>query len=192
MVLVRHAESVPPRPGGPQEVHRPLTPRGAAAARSLAYELVALKPTAVVSSPYARAVQTVAPTAELAGLQVRTRWDLREWDSGLGPTPDYAVHYAQSWAEPELARAGGEALQQLSARATDAVKQLADQHTGGLVVIGSHGMFVARLLAGFGLPVGWPFCRDMPMPAVYRVRFGPHGRVAAIDGPGLPGRRPVS
>ncbi|WP_181771646.1 histidine phosphatase family protein [Amycolatopsis pittospori] len=167
IVLVRHAESVPPTPGEPDDPDRPLTAAGAAAAERLAQELVALKPTAVVSSPYARAIQTVAPAALRAGLEVTTRWDLREWDSGLEPTPDYARHYARSWAEPDFARPGGESLRELTARATAVVEQLAAEHPGGVVLVGSHGTFVSRLLAGVRQGIDWPFSRDMPMPAVF-------------------------
>ncbi|GAA3986458.1 histidine phosphatase family protein [Allokutzneria multivorans] len=174
-MLVRHAESEIPRPGGPDEYHRPLTATGLAQAASL----VLPRPTRVVSSPYLRAVQTVAPL----GLPVDTVHELREWDSGLQPSPDYARHYAASWADPEMARPGGESLAQLTSRAVAALTALAD---GGVVVVGSHGTFVARALAGFGVStVDWPFSAAMPMPAVYRIRFSaghPH-----VSGPGLGG-----
>ncbi|KZB82283.1 histidine phosphatase family protein [Amycolatopsis regifaucium] len=171
IVLVRHAESVPPVPGKPDNPDRPLTAAGAAASEPLARELAAMNPTAVVSSPYRRAVETVAPAASRAGLEVTTRWELREWDSGLEPTPDYAVHYARSWANVDFARPGGESLRQLTARATAAVARLAEQHDGGVVLVGSHGTFVSRLLAGLTPGIDWRFSREMPMPAVYRLRW---------------------
>jgi hypothetical protein len=44
--------------------------------------------------------------------------------------------------------------------------------------------FVARALVGFGRgEVDWPFCRAMPMPAVYRLHFG--RRRVGVSGPGL-------
>ncbi|AIG79764.1 Hypothetical protein AJAP_34785 [Amycolatopsis japonica] len=170
IVLVRHAESVPPSPGKPDDRERPLTAAGVAAAELLAHELAGMNPTAVVSSPYRRAVATVAPAARAAGLEVTTRWELREWDSGLEPTPDYAAHYERSWADPDFARPGGESLRQLTARAMAAVDRLAEEYDGGVVLVGSHGTFVSRLLAGIGPGIDWPFSRDMPMPAVHRLR----------------------
>lgn len=171
LVLVRHAESVPPSPGRPDDPERPLTAAGVAAAELLAHELVAMNPTAVVSSPYRRAVATVEPAARRAGLEVTTHWELREWDSGLAPTPDFAGHYERSWADPDLARPGAESLRQLTARAMAAADRLAEEHDGGVVLVGSHGTFVSRLLAGIGPGIGWPFSRDMPMPAVHRLRW---------------------
>jgi phosphohistidine phosphatase SixA len=41
LVLVRHAESHPPTPGGPDELHRGLTPAGLAQAEQLVAELAA-------------------------------------------------------------------------------------------------------------------------------------------------------
>ncbi|MFJ8913524.1 histidine phosphatase family protein [Amycolatopsis sp. NPDC102389] len=171
IVLVRHAESVPPVPEEPDDPERPLTAAGVAAAELLAHELAAMNPTAVVSSPYRRAVETVAPAARAVGLEVTTRRELREWDSGLEPTPDYAVHYERSWADPDFARPGAESLRQLTARAMAAVDRLAEQHCGGVVLVGSHGTFVSRLLAGLGPGIGWAFSRDMPMPAVHLLRW---------------------
>ncbi len=177
IVLVRHAESVPPSPGEPDDPDRPLTAAGVAASELLAHELVAMNPTAVVSSPYRRAVSTVAPAARKAGLEVTMRWKLREWDSGLEPTADYAVHHERSWADPDFARPGGESLRQLTTRAMAAVGEIADQHFGGVVLVGSHGTFVSRLLAGLTPGIGWPFSRDMPMPAVHRLRWRRDGPV---------------
>jgi 2,3-bisphosphoglycerate-dependent phosphoglycerate mutase len=179
IVLVRHAESVHPTPGGPDEYHRPLTETGLAQAEELVAELAALQPDRILASPYLRAVQTVAPLAKALGLPVDTDHALREWDSGLEPTGDWARHYEASWADPDFARPGGESLNQLTARATAALSSLT-----GTVVIGSHGTFVARALSGFGVTTDWPFSNAMPMPAIYRIAD------TGITGPGLsPSRR---
>lgn len=184
LILVRHACSVVPTPDGPDELSRPLREEGVAQAGDLVDELLALRPTAVLSSPYLRAVQTVAPTAEAAGLTVETRWELREWDSGLAPTPDYARHYEHSWANPTEARPGGESLTALTCRAVAALDAITREHPGGTVLVGTHGTFAARVLHAAGEPVTWPFTEVMPMPAVYRLRWD-NGPTAA-SGPGLP------
>jgi 2,3-bisphosphoglycerate-dependent phosphoglycerate mutase len=69
----------------------------------------------------------------------------------------------------DRARPGAESLAQLTAGALSAITALADEHSGGRVLVGSHGAFVGRLLAGLGRDVDWPCCCDMPMPAVYRL-----------------------
>jgi 2,3-bisphosphoglycerate-dependent phosphoglycerate mutase len=184
LVLVRHARSLVPRPGGPDDYDRPLTAEGRAQAEALVEVLAVPRPVLVASSPYRRAVETVTPLARALGLSVRPDHDLREWDSGLGPTPDYARHYAASWADPHRARPGGESLHQLAERSTSILRSLARAHPGGTVVVGSHGTFVARALVGFGLAgVDWRFASAMPMPAVYRLRLT--GDDVRATGPGL-------
>lgn len=87
VVLVRHATPFTPERGGPDDYHRSLTEGGFEQAAQLTDELVAMQPAAVMSSPYLRAVQTVEPTARALGMAVRTRRELREWDSGFEPVP---------------------------------------------------------------------------------------------------------
>lgn len=183
LVLVRHGDSVRPEAGGPDDYHRPLTPTGLRQAAGLVAELVALRPVLVASSPYLRAIQTVAPLADALGLPVRTWPELREWDSGLEPSPDYERHYAAAWADPDLARPGGESLRALSTRATTILRSLA--RSDGTVVVGSHGTFIARALAGLGVPgIDWPFHRAMPMPALYHLTLDTD--LVRAAGPDLP------
>lgn len=175
VVLVRHALSVPRTADGPDEFARPLAPDGLRQALDLVDALAEPRPAAVWSSPYRRAVQTVEPTAQALGLPVRTDWNLREWDDGLPYTDDWEPHYARSWADPSFARPGGESMDQLTVRAVGAVRMLARENRGGLVLAAGHGTFIARALAGFGRPVDLGFWHRMPMPAVFRLRFADLG-----------------
>lgn len=186
VVLVRHAMSVPPTADGPDQFVRPLTPEGLRQAQELVRDLVAPTPVAVWGSPYLRAVQTVQPTASALGLAVQTLWDLREWDDGLGFTMDWKRHYTASWADPSLVRPDGESLDQLTERAVAAVRALVGTYPGQRVLVGSHGTFVTRALRGFGVPVDVAFWATMPMPAVYRLRFGTSEDQPDVTGPGLP------
>ncbi|WP_232241164.1 histidine phosphatase family protein [Kutzneria sp. 744] len=176
IVLVRHAESVHPSPGGPDDYHRPLAETGLAQAEDLVAELAPVKPALIAASPYLRAMQTIQPLARALGLPVHTDHELREWDSGLEPTPDWARHYEQSWADLDFARPGGESLNQLTARATAVLRELGRRSA---VIVGSHGTFIARALSGFGIEVDWPFSKAMPSPAIYRITD------TDITGPGL-------
>jgi 2,3-bisphosphoglycerate-dependent phosphoglycerate mutase len=98
------------------------------------------------------------------------------------------ANYEHSWADPGFAFGDGESLNQLTQRAVDGVRALAAEHAGRRVLVGSHGTFVARALFAFGVPVDWPFSRDMPMPAVYHLRFAEQHGQPEVLGPGLPTR----
>jgi 2,3-bisphosphoglycerate-dependent phosphoglycerate mutase len=175
VVVIRHALSIPPTADGPDELTRPLARDGFHQAVDLVETLTEPRPVAVWSSPYRRAIQTVQPTAHAVGLPIHTRWDLREWDDGLPYTEDWEPHYTQSWADPSSARPGGESLDELTVRAVNAVRALARDNHGRVVLAASHGTFIARALSGFGMPVDRTFWQRMPMPAIYRLRFADAG-----------------
>ncbi len=161
-----------------------MTETGRAQANQLADRLADLDPGVVISSPYLRAVQTLEPAAQQWNLPIHTDPRLREWDSGIEPTPDHARHYAQSWAHPQRARPGAESLHELTERAVHTLTDIVDGLQGRPAVIGSHGTFIARALIGLGcLGVSRDFQQAMPMPAVYRLEFG--GSIVYAVGPGL-------
>jgi 2,3-bisphosphoglycerate-dependent phosphoglycerate mutase len=185
LLLVRHARSVPPTPGGPDERVRPLTPEGLAQAAALADVLLPHRPSRVVSSPYLRAVQTVRPTADRLGLAVEPDEELREWASGIGPTPDWQPHYRHCWEHPGWATPTGETHAALAVRAVAAVTlAAAETPDGETTVLGSHGTWISRALHGLGCRVDADFWLTMPMPAVYVLRCA-GTRVTGIAGPGL-------
>lgn len=83
-LLVRHAEAGRRQSwDGPDEA-RPLTPRGAAQAEALVALLAGFGVARVLSSPYARCVQTVEPLAAARHLAVEETPALAE---GAGPVP---------------------------------------------------------------------------------------------------------
>ncbi|MGW6446486.1 histidine phosphatase family protein [Lentzea sp. NPDC055074] len=169
IVLVRHAQSVPPRRGVPDDDRRPLAPAGLEAAEALVPILVAYAPEAVLSSPQTRAVQTVTPAARALGLEVTTWPELREWESGLLPSADWEEPYARSWARPESAHGAGESLDALTVRAGKALARMAVEYPDVTVLVGSHGTFLSRALIAAGHHADWESCRAMPMPAIYEV-----------------------
>jgi 2,3-bisphosphoglycerate-dependent phosphoglycerate mutase len=183
IVLVRHAASVPLTVDGPDERTRPLTPDGLRQADELVVVLTGLRPAAVWSSPYRRAIQTVQPAAAALGLPVQTHEQLREWDDGLAYTDDWQPHYAESWANPSFARPGGESLDQLRSRAVGIVRALAHQHRGRTVLAAAHGTFISQALSGLGTPTDHAAAQRMPMPAIYRLRFTDPATAPEVSGP---------
>ena len=155
--------------GGPDEYARPLRAYGMEQAAALAPEIASYAPVRVLSSPYLRSVRTVEPAAALLGLAVERRADLREWDSGIGPTPDWREHYLRCWAEPAFAFPGGESHDALKERAVAALRDVAALE--GTSVVASHGNWIARALQGLGWPVDAAFWLAMPMPALYVVEL---------------------
>jgi 2,3-bisphosphoglycerate-dependent phosphoglycerate mutase len=184
LLLVRHAQSEPPRADGPDEYTRPLSAYGLGQADRLAAELVAHAPTCIVSSPYLRAVQTVAPAAAALGLEIERRPELREWDSGLAPTAEWRAAYRHAWEHPDDRHGDGETHHELEHRAACAVRSVAAETGDGVTVLASHGTWMARALLGLGCAVDADFWFAMPMPAVYVLTVD-GGVMSSVLGPGI-------
>jgi 8-oxo-dGTP diphosphatase len=76
--LVRHAKAGSRRSWSGDDAQRPLSKRGRAQARALAERLSEAGVRRIVSSPFVRCVETVAPLAERTGVELETSDALRE------------------------------------------------------------------------------------------------------------------
>lgn len=170
VLLVRHAE---PIPFGTPEVHdddRPLTDAGRSAADELAAELDGWELTAIYSSPYERAVQTVTVLAGRRGLPVQVIEDLRERRLSTEPHDEWRVSLERSWGDADLELPGGESGRTAQRRAIAILDLLRTRHAdGGRIVLGSHGNLISLILQALQPEVGYDFHMAMPMPAVYRL-----------------------
>jgi 2,3-bisphosphoglycerate-dependent phosphoglycerate mutase len=184
LVVVRHAEAEPRVVGGPGEAMRPLSVRGHAQAATLIDRLVATGAAAIVSSPYRRAQDTVAPAAAVLGLRVETRVDAREWDDGFETAADWRDRYDACWRDLDLRYGDGESHRELMVRAGACLRELLGRAANGTVIVASHGTWISRGLQAIGTPVTQAFWAAMPLPAVYELRAD--GGAGAVTGPGLP------
>lgn len=188
VVLVRHASSQVPTADGPDDLRRPLTDADLSAARDLAPELAALQPKRILSSPYLRAVQTVAPAAEMLQLAVTLDDGLREWWAASAPAPPCAFHdrALRAWRQPESAVADGESIADLDVRVVRGLRRLQLlARQDGTVMAAGHGTWIARALAASDDRVDIAFWMAMPTPAVYVIRWDGHHRAPVVSGPGL-------
>ena len=170
VLLVRHAEPVPV---GTPDIHdddRPLTDAGRSAADELAAELDGWEVTAIYSSPYERAVQTVTVLAERRGLPVQLLEDLRERRLSPEPHDEWRVTLERSWSDADFELPGGESGRMAQRRAIAILDLLRTRHAdGGRIVLGSHGNLISLILQALQPEVGYDFHMAMPMPALYRL-----------------------
>jgi len=165
ILLIRHGEVAgitPPRFRGRDDLM--LTPRGVRQAE-LVRDAIAARwvPNAVYCSPLTRCVRTADTIAGAFKLDAQPHHGLN--DINYGAWQGLAVvEVAQRWPE-ELARwhtapdtmrlPGGETLQDVQARAVDALQAVMHAHRHGIVVVVTHDS-VIRILLGhaLGLPLG--------------------------------------
>lgn len=124
---------------------RPLSTRGRGQAEELAERLADIRLDAVYTSDLRRAWETAAPIARRLGLEPRQLPELREVDVGswAGLTREEAAHRYpdgyRRWQEWGTGWDDGETYEQMAERVVGAVKRLAADHSGGRLLVVSHG-----------------------------------------------------
>jgi 2,3-bisphosphoglycerate-dependent phosphoglycerate mutase len=170
VILVRHAEPMPYGTAGMADDDRPLTPEGRVAAEELAAELDDWEFTAIYSSPYARAVETVRVLADRRGMQVHLLADLRERRHSVEAHENWRETLARSWSDADFSPPGGESARDAQRRAIGILDLLRSRHPdGGRLVLGSHGNLISLVLHALEPGIGYDFHMAMPMPALYRL-----------------------
>lgn len=189
VLLVRHAEPVAV---GTPDVHdddRPLTDAGRVAADELAVELDGWEVTAIYSSPYQRALETVTVLANRRGLPVQLLDDLRERRLAGELHDEWRLSLERAWSDADFEMPGGESGRAAQRRAIATLDLLRTRHAdGGRIVLGSHGNLISLILQALEPGIGFEFHMAMPMPALYRLThdglrwriMGGHG-FASVD-----------
>ncbi len=167
LVMVRHAQSAPD-PALPER-DWPLSENGRRQAAELAVALAALGVDALASSPYIRAIDTLRPYADAAGLQIAVDEDLRERALG-GWMPDVADVEAavrKMHADLDFQLEGGESGRACVARFEAALARIVAAHPGRTIAVGSHGGVLGHLIARQGVPLPDEFWKRIRNPHLF-------------------------
>ena len=161
--FIRHAHSN----YTPDEINRPLSDKGLESLAKL--DFLADKPiTAIYSSPYQRAIQTVEPLAQSLKLAIQTDKRLieRKLSSQAIADQDFEEAFMQLWSRPTLSLAGGESNQQAQQRALTFLHELESKHQNEEIILSSHGNLICILLSAFDLSIDYNFWHNLSMPDV--------------------------
>jgi 2,3-bisphosphoglycerate-dependent phosphoglycerate mutase len=127
----------------------PLGPEGRDQAAALAARLAQMPPPAVVvSSPFRRCLQTIAPYAEPGGLAVTTdedvgevfigEWEGLSFEEIISEDEELARRFREQEAMFALAP-GGESGPDLRRRVVPAIERIVERHSHGDVLMVTHG-----------------------------------------------------
>jgi 2,3-bisphosphoglycerate-dependent phosphoglycerate mutase len=144
----------------------PLSPRGREQAVALAERLTAHPIDHVVSSPYLRARDTIAPFASRAGLPVHI--DERLAERWLSPEPisDWREVVQRAFVDPEHRAPGGESGAETLSRGLAAISAtLSAGHR--LPVIASHGQLLSLVLHSIDPAFGYEDWQALRNPDVF-------------------------
>jgi 2,3-bisphosphoglycerate-dependent phosphoglycerate mutase len=151
-----------------QEADAPLTPEGVAQAGTLADSLAAANIERIISSPYLRATQSIAPLARRLGLTVEIDLRLVERVLGSGSPPDWLDRLRASFLDLDLSFEGGESSRQAMQRAVAVVTEI-QGHAAQSTLLVTHGNLTALLLKHFDASIGFAEWSALSNPDVYRV-----------------------
>lgn len=141
--FVRHAE---PNYRNHNDALRELTPQGLEDRKLVTAFLADKAIDLVLSSPFKRAVDTVADFAEKRGLPIETVDAFRERRVDSVWIEDFSAFTQQQWRDFTYKRADGECLQEVQERNITALQAVLRKYPGKNIVIGSHGTALSTVI----------------------------------------------
>ena len=165
--LLRHAEStvVPALP----ESDWPLSEAGVQQADDLRATLEPLGIDHVVSSPFVRAVETVRPFCQAAGIELQIDSELRERRLSGRWIRDFEGIVRKTWEDFDFALPGGESSRACQDRVVGCISRLATVARGRTLLVSSHGNAIALFLNALDPAFGWTEWRAMRNPDLFRT-----------------------
>ncbi|ETT76565.1 phosphoglycerate mutase [Paenibacillus sp. FSL R7-277] len=171
--MVRHGDSLRT---GVDEWTRGLSPKGEEDALQVTECLKDEGIDVLYSSPYIRAVDTIADLADQLEQEIILIDDLREkvWMEGNQQLSDEGLYdeLQKMYTDPDYALPGGESNRECQARAVKALQEILRTHAGERVVIGTHGMVMSLMMGHFAPGYGLDFLLQTTKPDIYVMEFG--------------------
>ncbi|MCL2203962.1 MAG: NUDIX domain-containing protein [Defluviitaleaceae bacterium] len=164
--FIRHAEPNRARDNGYTDATFPLSDKGMADCALVTHFLRDKGITAVLSSPFKRAYDTVAPFAREAGLDVRVVADFRERKITDAWLEDFKSYATRQWADFSYKLEDGESLAEVQTRNVAALGAVLREYAGRCVAVGTHGTALSTIInhyaPTFGAEDFWDMAGRMP------------------------------
>ncbi len=153
-----------------QEPDAPLTAEGHQQAIALVDLLYNHNIERIVSSPFVRAYQSIAPLAEGLGLDIEIDERLAERVMSSTPLADWQKRLAETFLDLDLCLEGGESSRTAMMRGVAVVSEVLQQAASTIVIV-THGNLMTLILKHFNDHIGYTEWQQLSNPDVYRVHF---------------------
>ena len=141
--FVRHAE---PDFTVHDDLMRPLTSKGQKDCALVTSFLKDKNVSVILSSPYKRAVDTVAPFAKSKNLSIELIEDFRERKVDSVWIEDFDAFKKKQWADFTYKLSDGECHLEVQTRNISALKKVLENHENKNIVIGTHGTALSMMI----------------------------------------------
>ncbi|WP_106765795.1 histidine phosphatase family protein [Paenibacillus faecalis] len=129
----------------------------------------------IVSSPYNRAKETVAPLAHLLQKDILLYNELIERPIGslneAVSDEELLVGIEQSFRDIDFCMPEGETTRQAQERTIPIMKKLLAEHKGKKIALGTHGNIMTIIMNYFDAKYGFEFWKGTSKPDIYKLEF---------------------
>jgi len=147
-------------------VNRPLTEKGLIDRIVVTRFLREKHVSAVLSSPYKRAIDTISDFAEKAKLKIELINDFREResDSNWDRKNDFYPFFQRQWSNFDYTISDGETLRTVQTRNIKALSDALKRYAGQNIAIGTHGMALSAIINYYDKSYGYDdFIKMLPI-----------------------------
>jgi len=160
--FVRHAQSdLSVR----DDLRRPLTNKGIEDSHKVTNALMGKNITAIYSSPFKRAIDTIRNFAEKIDFEIEIIDDFRERNVGEW-VEDFKKFSKRQWEDFNFKIEFGDSLKEVQDRNIEALFKVLDDNHGSNIVIGTHGTALSTVInyfnPNFGYDDFWEMVDKMP------------------------------
>lgn len=150
--FVRHAE---PNYNNRDDMSRELSAKGMVDRELVTHFLSDQNIEVILSSPYKRAVDTVAHFAESKGLNIEIIDDFRERKVDSTWIEDFASFSKAQWEDFDYKLSDGESLNDVQHRNISALNGVLEKYKGKNIAIGSHGTALSTIINYYNKSFGY-------------------------------------
>lgn len=150
--FVRHAE---PNYNNHDDMSRELSNKGLQDRKLVTKFLLDKHIDVVLSSPYKRAIDTVADFAETVNLEIETVEDFRERRVDNEWIADFNSFCKKQWEDFKYKLSDGETLEEVQSRNIKALNKVLEIYNGKNIIIGSHGTALSTIINYYDKTFGY-------------------------------------
>ncbi|MGF9965310.1 histidine phosphatase family protein [Bacillus rhizoplanae] len=170
LIVVRHCAATG------QEHDAPLTAAGQQQAKTLANFLITeqLPIEKIISSPFARAVHSIAPYASQVQLPIQEDDRLAERILSDVPLDNWLQILEQTFTEIDVAFPGGESTRQATERVQPLIHNILQHQEQKVTLLVTHGNLFTLILRIFDESIGFSTWKSLSNPDIYEITIEKH------------------